>query len=721
MAYFYSSTSYAYQLGLYVHTVSQNIENNTSTVYWRIDLLKNSSAYAIYGGSGIFYVALHTGVYLNESIYFAISAGETSIGLRDGYAEIPHNADGTMSFGVGFSFTPQTSAAYFPGSMSGNGTYVCTTIPRATTPALSATSVELEKTVDITCTPATSSFSHKLYYQIGSANKVAITTLAAGTKTYSWTVPEGIADSITSSASGTIQVVCETYSGTTLIGTKSVDLTVTMPSTMVPTISSVTIAEATAGLAAKFGAYVQGKSTLSIATSASGVHGSTIDSIAVDVGGTAYSGASVTTGVLNTSGSVTVTVTVTDSRGRTAVSSSTVSVTAYSAPTITVAEAVRCGSDGTVNEEGTYIKFTYKFNVAPVGDNNDKSFKIQYKNGNTWTDLYTVSAYTGDSSYVSTVTFSIDNTYDVRFVATDYFSTTTIQKQVVPSFVLMDFGAGGKSMAIGQRSSNNGKFEVDLPSVFHNGAVLASKMRVTSMNIAPSADKRSSVEHYLATSSCSTANGKPAYDSHIIHLHWDNESGYDIQIALPDVVRSDTAAQEIQAGMIQYRTQNGKSGAWHPWRNAALNSYPVGSTYESTSDTSPATLFGGTWTQIQTHETLTVTGTKVVSSSTYDGNMHTLDQVKDLFEEKYGFRPTLSGTVSAKQQTFDGTNVVDSTYKDLGVIYYNGHWEASNQTLVPILTQTGQLAVRMSATGLTMRVNYTYITHRAMYKWTRTA
>lgn len=721
MAYYYSNQSYAYQLGLYVTTVSQSVENNTSTIYWRLDLLKHSSAYSIAGGSAIFYVAINGVARMNESIYFAMSSGQTSIGMRDGYVTIPHGSDGNAAFGVAFSFTSQTSAAYFPGSMSGSGTYTCAYIARATTPTLSADTAELGSSVTITASPATSTFSHKLYYQIGNAEKVSISTLAAGTTTYAWTVPEGIADSFTASTSGTVSVVCETYSGDSLIGTRTVNLTVTIPATMVPTISNVTIAEATAGLAAKFGAYVQGKSTLSIATSASGVHGSTIDSIAVDVGGTAYSGASVTTGVLNTSGSVTVTVTVTDSRGRTAVSSSTVSVTAYSAPTITVAEAVRCDSDGTANEEGTNIKFTYKFNVAPVGDNNDKSLKIQYKNGNTWTDLYTVSAYTGDSSYVSTVTFSIDNTYDVRFVATDYFSTTTIQKQVAPSFVLMDFGAGGKSMAIGQRSSNNGKLEVDLPSVFHNGAVLASKMRVTSMNIAPSADKRSAVEHYLATSSCSAANGKPAYDSHIIHLHWDNESGYDIQIALPDVVRSDTAAREVQASTIQYRTQNGKNGAWHPWRNAALNSYPVGSTYESTVDTNPGTIFGGTWTQIQTQETLTVSGSKVVSVSGGRAQMHTTSQIQALFNEKYGFTPTFSAVMtSAQASAGDGT--AGDAYLDLGAVYTNGDLNA-NGALVGMGrgTDSNDIFYVLSTVNGGLRVNYTYITHRTMYKWTRTA
>lgn len=591
MAYYYSNQSYAYQLGLYVHTVSQSVENNSSTIYWRLDLLKSSSAYAVAGGSAVFYVAINGVPQMNESIYFSMSSGQTAIGMRDGYVTIPHGSDGTAAFGVAFSFTPQTSAAYFPGSMAGNGVYTCAAIARATSPVLSDDSADLGDTVTITAAPATASFSHKLYYQIGNAEKVSIAELASGTTSYSWTVPDGIADSFTAATSGSITVICETYSGTNLIGTRSVNMTVTIPDSMVPAITSVTIAEAVAGLAAQFGCYVQHKSALSIRTAAEGVHGSTIDSIAVNVGGTAYSGAEVTTGPLTMAGSANITVTVTDSRGRTATSTTTITVVTYTAPTITTANAIRCDGNGDADEEGTNIKFTYKFNVASVSDHNTKSFKIQYRNGNTWTDLYTVSAYTGNSSYTTSgIVFDPEVAYDVRFVVSDYFTTTTIQKQVAPSFVLMDFGAGGKSMAIGMRSSNNGRFESALPSKLYKGAILGDNMRPTDMDITPESAKVGAVEHYLATGS--NVQNKPSYDSHILHLHWDNTNAYDLQIAFPNNMSS-----EARSRVIQYRTL-GTQNTWKAWRNMALNAYPVGAIYLSVVSTSPASLFGGTWEAI---------------------------------------------------------------------------------------------------------------------------
>ena len=65
-----------------------------------------------------------------------------------------------------------------------------------------------------------------------------------------------------------------------------------------------------------------------------------------------------------------------------------------------------------------------------------------------------------------------------------------------------------------------------------------------------------SLRIFYATSS--TTEGKPAEDSHILHLAWDNNTGgYDAQLAV-----------HVCSGKVSTRAQNG--GTWQPWKTLAF-------------------------------------------------------------------------------------------------------------------------------------------------------
>ena len=64
-----------------------------------------------------------------------------------------------------------------------------------------------------------------------------------------------------------------------------------------------------------------------------------------------------------------------------------------------------------------------------------------------------------------------------------------------------------------------------------------------------------SLRIFYATSS--TTEGKPAEDSHILHLAWDNTKGYDAQLAV-----------HTPSGKVSTRAQNG--GTWQPWKTLAF-------------------------------------------------------------------------------------------------------------------------------------------------------
>ncbi|MFR3266389.1 MAG: DUF859 family phage minor structural protein [Blautia massiliensis (ex Durand et al. 2017)] len=125
-----------------------------------------------------------------------------------------------------------------------------------------------------------------------------------------------LAGQIPKAVTGTGTITCTTYNGNTSIGSKTCTLTLTVPASVKPTITSLTAARVDGAVPSTWGIYVQTKSkaTLTI-NGAAGSYGSTISSYSITGGGYTSTASSFTTGFLNTSGTVTFTATVTDSEG----------------------------------------------------------------------------------------------------------------------------------------------------------------------------------------------------------------------------------------------------------------------------------------------------------------------------------------------------------------------------------------------------------------------
>ena len=95
------------------------------------------------------------------------------------------------------------------------------------------------------------------------------------------------------------------------------------------------------------------------------------------------------------------------------------------------------------------------FEIAPINNKNDKSYKVQtQKQGETsWTTILSGSVYSYDDTYVKTGTvLNADDSYTVRLVVSDYFMETVAEIEIGTAFTLMDFRYTGRGMAIGKVS-----------------------------------------------------------------------------------------------------------------------------------------------------------------------------------------------------------------------------------------------------------------------------
>lgn len=346
-----------------------------------------------------------------------------------------------------------------------------------TTPSLSKSRVNIGENVTITMDPYSSSFSHKLYYSLNNKDLIHIGDFSKGKATKTWTLPASLAEAITTSAEGIIYFVCKTYNGSTQVGgDKSVKLTAVVPDDYVPSISNVTISELTAGLADKFGCFVQNKSGLKVKTECSGVAGSSISSCSVKIQNWTYSGTTISCSLLYDSGPLDINITVKDSRGRSVSTTRTVQVYPYSSPMLYKGLANRANTSQELDEEGENVLFRFAYAISPVNDKNSASLKIQQydKSSNSWKTLieytdYKKGLYSNTSSgpsidfakYMPSVTYDKNESFNFRFVVSDYFATYTTEIEVPVSYTLLEFGMNGHSLAFGGACTNT-KEQIDM-------------------------------------------------------------------------------------------------------------------------------------------------------------------------------------------------------------------------------------------------------------------
>ncbi len=371
---------------------------------------------------------------------------------------IAHNADGTktVTLSATFRIDATISGTHYD-TITASATVTLNTIPRATQPTLSASSVNMGSAVTISTPRASSSFTHDLAYKFAGSDWKSIAT-GVGTS-YSWTVPD-LASSIPNAASGTVTVRCITKSGSTSIGTKTVLLTAKVPTSVVPTISNVATAEATSGLAAQFGAFIQGKSTIKTTITAAGAKGSTITKYSTTFQGKTYTGSSWTSSAVTNSGSMSLVTTVTDSRGRTAKKTTTINVLAYTKPKVTELVARRVNAEGVADSEGSKASVSYAYSVASLGGKNTASMTLTYKRSTetTWSNsILNGSSLNGSGLVLLSPTFSPDYQYDFRLQVVDWFGATSVYTASLTSgSVILDIRADGKGIAFGKTSELEG-------------------------------------------------------------------------------------------------------------------------------------------------------------------------------------------------------------------------------------------------------------------------
>ena len=450
-----------YSLLLDVSEKSYSIENNTSQVEWWIGIRSNTSYHSHYGLSETYVVNINGTVVHNAVHTPTVNAGQT-VWVANGTTTVSHNADGSKSISVSASFNNADRGTYLPTTGSCSGSLKLTTIPRATVPSVDKPSLDCGSVIKFTGTSASSNFSHKLYTTWNNEEKLIATIDKGSTAvSYSYTIPTSWEKNMPNTTSAIATFILETLNGDTVIGRKSINATVQVRSGIVPTIGNPTI-EDTHSISKAMGLYVQSQSCIKFTIPTSGNQGSTITSVSTKFNGQTYSGSTFTTQAIQDSGTLTYTITVTDSRGRTATKSGSVTVTAYSPPSLTNVSAKRANSSYAIDESsGTYALLHFKVGFTGLSNKNVTSFYIQYRASgatswtkiNSWANNYTLEQdYKAGNLFTSTTT-----TYEIAFGVKDKFMSDYSWQivTVTPTYTLINFGKDGKSLTFFGQDGNS--------------------------------------------------------------------------------------------------------------------------------------------------------------------------------------------------------------------------------------------------------------------------
>lgn len=433
-----------------IWTSTVNTDKNQSTVTATL-YYKRTNDYTTYG-TGSFTITIN-GEVTKVTNYISFGNDEW-VEAMSATVTVAHDSDGSKSITISASGgIPGTSLEW----TSLSGTADLGTIPRAST-ITAVSNTTLGNKCSVKWTPRSAAFRYKLEFKLGDWSKTTDAIHPNQTTAYihAVTIPLDVANQLPNAKTGTMTVTLYTYSNsgaTTQVGEEaSKTFTATVPNNenTKPTVS-MTHAAVNALGDTFAGLYIQGRSQVQAIIEGTGKYGATISSCKLYVAGTWY-GAPHLSDYLPSSGTVTIKGHATDSRGYTNVIEEEITVLPYSPPTVqppSGASAVvcsRCYSDGTLAEDGTYLRIRAKRSYSNVGGKNQCAIRYRYRSESTntyseWVTLLAGSdtADTVDTGAITSAIFSSETTYFVQVgVVDDIGESDAVQVTVPTDFVTID-------------------------------------------------------------------------------------------------------------------------------------------------------------------------------------------------------------------------------------------------------------------------------------------
>ena len=430
---------------------SRSFEQNTSNITVTVKLKRNDGntygAFNNYPDRNSLTITLN-GVqrYSSGLTYDTGNCATATLGTFTG--DVEHDNEGVLSLPVSITFVSGYSLLEGAGI---TGTFTGASIPRASTLALSVTSLNHTQDITATITPSASSFSHAITYSIGSYSQRQI--LPAGTYSNLFTVPQSWANAVANSRSASIAVKLDTYTGSTLVGTRLYYVSLTIPNSngYIPSFS-LTIIPVNNRIPAAWGVYVRGMSGVTVtAQNINYKYSASFQKASITVGGVTKNTLPAVFDTLNESGNITVTLKLTDSRGLSKTITSSITVVDYANPGARILQLSRCTSNGTPSPDGTYIKLVPVVSFSPVNNKNSTTCSLTYKEKGSAGSGTNVQFITRQEVITGAGNIDVTKSYEVTLSVTDGLqNNSSVTQYVGAGTIPFNIRKGGKGVGIGK-------------------------------------------------------------------------------------------------------------------------------------------------------------------------------------------------------------------------------------------------------------------------------
>ena len=490
-----STNKYDNKVGLTcTWTATQSVAENKSILTWTL-ASDGSADYSYWTGN--------VNLVINGSTVLYIPASERELvrggghWSKTGTCDIPHNSDGTKTFTISIS---AGLYAYASSNCTGSGTFTLNQIPRKS--SLSASNGTLGTAQTLTVTKQADAFTHTIRYYCGGLSGT-IGSEKMSDKSVSWTPPITLANTNTTGTSVSVKLTIETFSGSASVGSNDVYITCAIPASVVPTIN-ILVTDPN-GYYSRFSGYVQNKSTCKVDVGGVGIYGSEITGYSITCDGQ-LSSASTATFNLPKAGTITVTAKVTDSRGRTASKSTTITVLPYSNPAVTAVSAFRSDADGNADNGGSYMCVKFSAAITSLSNKNTATYSVQYRTSGSpsWSNVTPSASGYAPTDISTIIAANTGSSYEVRVVATDYFSSAASAINTVMSiYALMHIDKNNNRIGLGKVAEGTDVLDIGLNThfrgnvTFDNAPSQIAPFSVISIN-ADSSVKLSTASGFLA-------------------------------------------------------------------------------------------------------------------------------------------------------------------------------------------------------------------------------